>query len=45
MLVVLQDVEELRDRVKEAEVDTKDALQRIGDNMGNLDEALNTLNG
>lgn len=45
MLVVVQGVKELRDRVNEAEVDTKDALQRIGDNLGDLDEALNTLNG
>lgn len=45
MLAVVQDVEKLRDRVKEAEVDTKDALQRIGDNLEDLDEALKTLNG
>lgn len=45
MLAVVQDVEELRDRVNEAEVDAKDALQRIGNNLGDLDEALKTLNG
>lgn len=45
MLAVVQDVEELRDRVNEAEVDTQDALQRIGNNLGDLDEALRTLNG
>lgn len=45
MLAVLQDMEELRDRVNEAEVNTQDALQRIGDNLGDLDEALKTLNG
>lgn len=45
MLAVVQDVEELRDRVNEAEVDTQDALRRFGENLGDLDEALKTLNG
>lgn len=43
--MVVQGVEELRDRVNNAEVDTRDALQRIGDNLGDLNGALNTLNG
>lgn len=44
-MAVVQDVEELRNRVSEAEVDTKDALQLIDDNLEDLDEALKTLNG
>lgn len=40
-----KDVEELRDRVNVAEVDTQDALRRFGENLGDLDEALKTLNG
>lgn len=45
MLAVVQDVEELRLRVNEAEVGTQDALQRIDDNLEDLNEALKTLNG
>lgn len=45
MLAVVQDMKELQDRVKEAEMDTQGALQRFDNNLEDLDEALKTLNG
>lgn len=40
-----QEFDKLRDRVDIAKVDTEGALQRITNNMGELEDALNTLKG